>query len=72
MTEQEIFNLGRDLAEQTRWTGSTILEICAEALTEANFHHESEIVKQMAQAIEEMDDNPQFKLEILNKGIPFD
>jgi hypothetical protein len=55
---------GRALASKCSWNGDDILKICQAALTDANFHHEAEIIGQMLEAFDRMD-QPTFVLTII-------
>jgi hypothetical protein len=55
---------GLKLASSQGWDGFAILEICKAALTDANFHRESEILGEMIKALDE-DEDARFKLTVL-------
>lgn len=64
MLEQEqIQEDGGKLASKYGWDGLSILEVCEAALTDANFHHEAEIIDQMIQALKN-GNQPAFTLTI--------
>lgn len=54
---------GEFLAKKHRWDGLSILEVCEAALTDANFHHEAEIIALMIEALNKHD-QPGFTLVI--------
>lgn len=64
MLEQEqIQEDGGKLASKYGWDGLSILQICEAALTDANFHHEAEIIALMIEALSKHD-QPGFTLVI--------
>jgi hypothetical protein len=68
MDEQEQLQAeGEKLAKKHGWEGLAILKVCEAALTDANFHHESEIIDQMIKALEN-GDQPAFTLIVINSG----
>lgn len=65
MNDSELERLGISIAQKCGWNGDKILKVCKAALTDANFHSESEIVEQMLEAVESSDDTPEYKLEVI-------
>lgn len=58
----DIISKALELSEWAGWNGVGILQVAIEALTDANFHQEAEILNKMVEAIEEMGDVT-YKLE---------
>lgn len=61
--QERIEKAGRDLARKFDWDGVAILKAAEEALTDANFHHEAEIIHVMIDALEKHD-QPGFTLTV--------
>lgn len=58
---------GSKLAGKYKWDGLGILQVCEAALTDANFHHEAEIIDQMIKALQ-ADEQPAFTLTVIVDG----
>lgn len=56
---------GRKLAVSQSWDGYNILVIAQAALTDANFHHEAEIIGQMIDGLDQLAD-PRFELTVID------
>jgi len=54
---------GESLAKKHGWDGFAILQVCEAALTDANFHHEAEIIALMIEALDKHD-QPGFTLVV--------
>ena len=57
--QEELEQLGREVSHKCSWDGCDIMTVAIEALTDANFHTESEILEWMAECIQSptYDDN---------------
>jgi hypothetical protein len=67
MTDEQLEELGRKIASQCDWDGLAILHVFSEALTDANFHREAEIVEQIEKNIETTEATPHYELTIKNE-----
>lgn len=67
MDNQQLGQLGSDLATKLGWDGVQILQVAMEALTQANFHAEAEVLEQMVKFLEQTDETPVYRLEIKDK-----
>lgn len=63
-TVQEIEEMGRKLASSLQWNGINIMMAFSEALTDANYHHEAEVIDKMIAALEATDGEAHFELTI--------
>lgn len=65
MTEndEKIQQAASDLARKFDWNGESILKVTEAALTDANFHHEAEIIHMMIDALGKHD-QPGFTLTV--------
>lgn len=61
--EEKIQQAATDLARKFDWVGDSILKVAEAALTDANFHHEAEIIHMMIDALEKHD-QPGFTLTV--------
>ncbi|MBZ0284462.1 MAG: hypothetical protein K8L97_27225 [Anaerolineae bacterium] len=54
--------IAADLSQQLKWNGFDILRVALEALTDANFHREAEVIEQMLKVLETSDKLPTYTL----------
>lgn len=62
MTTPNTAQIAADLSQQLKWNGFDILRVACEALTDANFHREAEVIEQMIKALEASDQLPTYTL----------
>lgn len=62
-TNEQLQAEGENLAKKHQWDGLAILQVCEAALTDSNFHHESEIIALMIEALDKHD-QPGFTLVV--------
>lgn len=64
MDEKMLDDLGRDVAHKCHWDGLDIMTAFQAALTDANFHHEAEIVGFMMKSLMEAETDIQFEIKV--------
>lgn len=62
MSDEKLVKMGQQLAHQCSWDGLDILTVAAVALTDANFHEESELLKDIIKALEVSDVSLKYEL----------
>ena len=63
-TQKDLERLGTDLSQACEWNGLEILQASISALTDANFHRESEILEQMLNALSNSDNDLRYVLTV--------